>query len=142
MLVVVHTMNRSVPVKLKEIVEPGVLEDTVSVRQDSALLLSELVLQASAGEYTIRESDGLMSIKETTGPFEIELERELREEEEEDEVDDAVVDCDAAVDCGVIVEFADCILITREVVLEELESVREEEEDAELVEIAASLASY
>ena len=139
MLMVGHTINRSVPVKLKAIDEPGVLEDTVSVRQDSALLLSELALQASTGEYSTRESDGLMSIKETTGLFDVEVELELCEEEEEDE-DEVDDDDDAVVDCDTVVEFANCVLVTPEVVLEELESVRED--DAEGVEGTASLASY
>ena len=96
--------------------------------------MSELTLQALAGEYTIRESDGLMSINETTGPFEIEVEMELGEDD--DDVDDAVVDCG-------VVELVDCVLVVLEVELEALDSAREEEDDeAELVEGAASLASY
>ena len=120
--------------KLKETDEPGVVEDVVSVRQDSALLLSEFTVQALAGEYTIRESDGLMSIDETVGPFDIEIETELCEDE--GEVDDIVPECDA------VVELANCVLVILAVGLEELESIRDEEDGVELVEGAASLASY
>ena len=127
---------RSVPVKLKETDEPGVIEDVVSVRQDSALLLSELTLQASAGEYTTCEFDGLMSMNETAGLLDIEIETEL--DEDEDKWADIVVVGD------VVVELAGCALVMLEVGLDELESVPEEKEDdgAELVEDVASLASY
>lgn len=125
------------PVKLKERDEPGVVEDIVPVRHDSALLLSELALHASVGKYIMRESDGLTSISEMAGSLDdddVDVEMELCEEDEDE---DLVVDCDD------VVELTDCVSIVLEVWLEELELVREEEEvGAEVVEGAASLGSY